>query len=98
MEEASGRLARKKRPASSAGAPPSRQKRRRQKEEQKRKYRPIRVLAVLYLTLTEAVTAVYYAQSKPGTIKVVRHEESGSRETVRSIQEDGAKAEQTAEP
>ena len=98
MEEASGRLARKKRPASSAGAPPSRLKRRRQKEEQKRKYIPIRLLAFLFLTLPAAVTAVYYAQSKPGTITVVRHEESGSRETVRIIQEDGAKAEQTSEP
>ncbi|WJQ15223.1 LysM peptidoglycan-binding domain-containing protein [Geobacillus stearothermophilus] len=98
MEEASGRLARKKRPASSAGAPPSRLKRRRQKEEQKRKYIPVRLLAFLFLTLPVAVTAVYYAQSKPGTVTVVRHEESGSRETVRIIQEDGAKAEQTSEP
>ncbi|WPZ17215.1 LysM peptidoglycan-binding domain-containing protein [Geobacillus subterraneus] len=92
MEGASGRLARKQRLASGANAPSSRLKRRRQKEEQKRKYIPARLLAFLFLALPAAVLAIHHVRSESGTVTVVRHEESSSRETVRIIQVDDVKA------
>ncbi|AGT32562.1 peptidoglycan-binding protein [Geobacillus genomosp. 3] len=92
MEGTPRRLARKKRPTSDADASPSRLNRRRQKEEQKRKYIPARLLALLFLALPAAVLAIHHARSESGTVTVVRHEETSSRETVRVIRADDVEA------
>jgi len=92
MEGASKRLERRKRSAADTNTPLSRLKRRRQKEEQKRKYIPVRLLALLFLALPATVMAIYHARSDSGTVTVVRHEESSNREKVRIIQADDVKA------